>query len=171
MNRPFSDRYAAGRVLAETLQEYAGRSDVIVLGLPRGGVPVASEVARILGVPLDVFVVRKLGAPGQEELAMGAVASGEIVVINDEVVEALRGSLGCGRVGNPAATEGAVPARAALPGGAAAAGGCGEGRDPHRRRPGDGFHHACRSAGVAAEAAGEDRGRGSHRGSIHVPRF
>ena len=90
MNRPFSDRYEAGRVLAESLREYAGRSDVLVLGLPRGGVPVASEVARMLGVPLDVFLVRKLGAPGQEELAMGAIASGGIVVINDEVVDALR---------------------------------------------------------------------------------
>jgi putative phosphoribosyl transferase len=89
MNRPFSDRYEAGRVLAESLSEYAGRCDVTVLGLPRGGVPVAYEVARTLGVPLDVFLVRKLGAPGQEELAMGAIASGGIVVINDEVVDAL----------------------------------------------------------------------------------
>lgn len=90
MNRPFSDRYEAGRVLAESLQDYAGRSDVLVLGLPRGGVPVASEVARELGVPFDVFLVRKLGAPGQEELAMGAIASGGMVVINDEVVDAMR---------------------------------------------------------------------------------
>jgi putative phosphoribosyl transferase len=89
MNRPFTDRYEAGRVLAERLRAYEGRSDVIVLGLPRGGVPVAYEVARALGVPFDVFLVRKLGAPGQEELAMGAIASGGIVVINDEVVDAL----------------------------------------------------------------------------------
>jgi putative phosphoribosyl transferase len=71
------------------LAGYAGRDDVIVLGLPRGGVPVAYEVARSLGAPLDVFLVRKLGAPGQEELAMGAIASGDVVVINDEVVQAL----------------------------------------------------------------------------------
>lgn len=90
MNRPFADRWAAGRMLADKLQAYAGRPDVIVLGLPRGGVPVAFEVARELGVRFDVFLVRKLGAPGQEELAMGAIASGGIVVINDEVVEALR---------------------------------------------------------------------------------
>lgn len=90
MNRPFSDRYDAGRILAESLREYAGRPDVLVLGLPRGGVPVASEVARELGVPFDVFLVRKLGAPGQEELAMGAIASGGVVVINEEVVEAIR---------------------------------------------------------------------------------
>jgi predicted phosphoribosyltransferase len=90
MNRPFSDRWAAGRLLAENLRAYAGRPDVLVLGLPRGGVPVAFEVARALGVRFDIFLVRKLGAPGQEELAMGAIASGGIVVINDEVVEALQ---------------------------------------------------------------------------------
>lgn len=90
MNRPFLDRYEAGRILAEGLRDYAGSPGVIVLGLPRGGVPVAFEVARKLGVPLDVFLVRKLGAPGQEELAMGAIASGGIVVLNHEVIEALR---------------------------------------------------------------------------------
>src|SRR5215470_2413281 len=90
MRRPFADRADAGRVLAEKLADYAERDDVIVLALPRGGVPVASEVAQALGAPLDVFVVRKLGAPGQEELAMGAIASGDVVVINDEVVKALR---------------------------------------------------------------------------------
>ncbi|MHB1557476.1 MAG: phosphoribosyltransferase [Isosphaeraceae bacterium] len=90
MRRPFRDRAEAGRVLAEGLSEYAGRSDVIVLALPRGGVPVAYEVARALGAPLDVFLVRKLGAPGHEELAMGAIASGDVVVINDEVVKAMR---------------------------------------------------------------------------------
>jgi putative phosphoribosyl transferase len=90
MSRPFADRAEAGCILAEKLVAYAGRGDVIVLGLPRGGVPVAYEVARVLGAPLDVFLVRKLGAPGQEELAMGAIASGGVVVINSEVVEALR---------------------------------------------------------------------------------
>ena len=90
MNRPFLDRYEAGRILAEGLRDYAGSPGVIVLGLPRGGVPVAFEVARKLGVPLDVFLVRKLGAAGQEELAMGAIASGGIVVLNHEVIEALR---------------------------------------------------------------------------------
>ncbi len=90
MNRPFTDRYEAGRVLAENLGGFAGRADVVVLGLPRGGVPVASEVARELGVSFDIFMVRKPGAPGQEELAMGAIASGGVVVINDEVVDALK---------------------------------------------------------------------------------
>ena len=89
MRRPFRDRAEAGRVLAEKLADYAGREDVIVLALPRGGVPVAYEVARALGAPLDVFLVRKLGAPGHEELAMGAIASGDVVVMNDEVVKAM----------------------------------------------------------------------------------
>lgn len=82
----FRNRRHAGRVLASRLTEYAGRDDVIVLGLPRGGVPVAVEVAHGLGAPLDVFVVRKLGVPGHEELAMGAIASGGIRVLNDEVI-------------------------------------------------------------------------------------
>jgi predicted phosphoribosyltransferase len=87
--RFFQDRYEAGRALGDELKEYADRPDVVVLGLPRGGVPVASEVARVLNSPLDVFVVRKLGVPGQEELAMGAVATGGIVVVNRDIVEAL----------------------------------------------------------------------------------
>jgi predicted phosphoribosyltransferase len=90
MNRPFSDRYEAGHVLADRLRAFASRPNVIVLGLPRGGVPVAYEVAHALGVPFDIFLVRKLGAPGQEELAMGAIASGGVVVINEEVVEGLK---------------------------------------------------------------------------------
>ena len=85
----FRDRADAGRLLAERLSHYAGRDDVLVLGLPRGGVPVAAEVARSLGAPLDVFLVRKLGLPGQEELAMGAIASGGARVLNEELVETL----------------------------------------------------------------------------------
>jgi predicted phosphoribosyltransferase len=85
----FRDRADAGRQLARALSAYAGRSDVLVLALPRGGVPVAYEVAQALGAPLDVFVVRKLGVPGHEELAMGAIASGGVRVINDDVVQAL----------------------------------------------------------------------------------
>ncbi|HET7184547.1 MAG TPA: phosphoribosyltransferase [Terriglobales bacterium] len=85
----FRDRYDAGEMLAERLREFAGRRDVIVLALPRGGVPVGYVVARELGVPLDVFVVRKLGTPGQPELAMGAIASGGVRVLNREVVDAL----------------------------------------------------------------------------------
>jgi predicted phosphoribosyltransferase len=83
---PFPDRRAAGRELAARLGHYAGREDVLVLGLPRGGMPVAAEVAAALRAPLDVFVVRKLGVPGQEELALGAVASGGARVLNDSVV-------------------------------------------------------------------------------------
>ncbi|MBI2821974.1 MAG: phosphoribosyltransferase [Acidobacteria bacterium] len=82
----FRDRTEAGRLLAARLGSYANRSDVLVLGLPRGGVPVAFEVARALNAPLDVFLVRKLGVPGHEELAMGAIASGGVRVVNDDVV-------------------------------------------------------------------------------------
>src|SRR5204862_5310045 len=89
MERAFSNRAEAGRQLAEKLETYAGREDVIVLGLPRGGVPVAYEVARRLNAPLDVFIVRKLGVPGFEELALGAIASGGVRVLNDELVRAL----------------------------------------------------------------------------------
>lgn len=85
----FRDRREAGRRLAAELISYAGRPDVLVLALPRGGVPVGYEVARALGAPLDVFLVRKLGTPGHEELAMGAVASGGIRVLNEDVVSAL----------------------------------------------------------------------------------
>lgn len=86
----FHDRTQAGRLLAAQLTAYANRDDVLVLGLPRGGVPVAYEVARALDAPLDVYVVRKLGAPGQEELALGAIASGGVRVLNQDVVRALR---------------------------------------------------------------------------------
>jgi putative phosphoribosyl transferase len=85
----FRDRAEAGRRLAERLRHYAGRPDVVVLALPRGGVPVASEVARELGAPLDVFLVRKLGFPGQEELAMGAIASGGSRVLNRSLLRRL----------------------------------------------------------------------------------
>jgi putative phosphoribosyl transferase len=85
----FADRADAGRRLAERLPQYAGLDDVLVLGLPRGGVPVAAEVARALGVSLDVFLVRKLGVPGHEELAFGAIASGGARVLNRDVVAAL----------------------------------------------------------------------------------
>src|ERR687898_2183382 len=86
----FRDRVEAGDVLAGQLGHYAGRDDVLVLALPRGGVPVAYEVARALRAPLDVFVVRKLGLPGHEELAMGAVATGGVRVLNQDLVDGLR---------------------------------------------------------------------------------
>jgi predicted phosphoribosyltransferase len=89
MSVPFRDRYDAGQQLAAKLSAYAGRPDVLVLALPRGGVPVAFEIARALRAPMDLFLVRKLGVPGQEELAMGAVASGGGRVLNRDVVEAL----------------------------------------------------------------------------------
>ena len=89
MERAFPNRAEAGRLLAEKLERYAGRDNVIVLGLPRGGVPVAYEVAKRLRAPLDVFIVRKLGVPGFEELAAGAIASGGVRVLNQDVVRAI----------------------------------------------------------------------------------
>jgi predicted phosphoribosyltransferase len=86
----FRDRAEAGRLLAAKLTDYANRPDVLVLALPRGGVPVGYEVARVLNAPLDIFLVRKLGVPGHEELAMGAIASGDVLVLNDDVVQSLR---------------------------------------------------------------------------------
>lgn len=86
----FRDRTEAGRRLARELARYANRADVVVLGLPRGGIPVAYEVARALEAPLDVFVVRKLGLPGQEELAVGAIASGGVRVVNEKLLKHLR---------------------------------------------------------------------------------
>jgi erythromycin esterase-like protein/adenine/guanine phosphoribosyltransferase-like PRPP-binding protein len=88
-DRLFRDRRDAGRILAGLLEQYQDRNDVVVLALPRGGVPVGYEVATALGAPLDVFVVRKLGVPGREEVAMGAIASGGVVVLNDDVVRGM----------------------------------------------------------------------------------
>ena len=86
MANQFMDRTEAGKLLAAKLTRYTGRPDMIVLALPRGGVPVAFEIARGLSAPLDVFLVRKLGVPGQEELAMGAIATGGIRVLNRDIV-------------------------------------------------------------------------------------
>ena len=86
----FRNRVEAGQQLAQRLTKYANRSNVLVLALPRGGVPVGYEVAQALKAPLDVFVVRKLGVPGHEELAMGAIASGGVRVLNGDVVEGLQ---------------------------------------------------------------------------------
>ncbi|MEQ1582251.1 MAG: phosphoribosyltransferase [Steroidobacteraceae bacterium] len=85
----FKDRSAAGYALATRLTEYQGLPDVVVLGLPRGGVPVAFEVAQVLRAPLDVLIVRKIGAPGQPEFALGAIASGGVFVLNDDVPASL----------------------------------------------------------------------------------
>jgi putative phosphoribosyl transferase len=87
---PLQDRIQAGRLLGSALGAYRGRSDVVVLALPRGGVPVACEVAEALGAQVDLIIVRKLGTPGQEELAMGAIASGGVRVLNRDVIEPLR---------------------------------------------------------------------------------
>ena len=111
----FRNRIDAGERLAERLGAYAGRPDVLVLALPRGGVPVAFEVARRSDAPLDVFVVRKLGVPGREELAMGAIASGGIRVLNEDVVGALKIPDACDRGRHIAGTAGTQMERASLP--------------------------------------------------------
>lgn len=85
----FEDRIAAGKLLSKKLLHYKNNKDTIVLALPRGGVPVGFQVAKILKIPLDVFLVRKLGVPGQEELAMGAIASGGITFYNDDLIQSL----------------------------------------------------------------------------------
>jgi len=90
MTKRFRDRAEAGRLLAQKLRYYMHKPDVLVLALPRGGVPVACEVARRLGAPIDVFVVRKLGTPGQRELAMGAIATGGVRVLNEDVIRLMR---------------------------------------------------------------------------------
>jgi predicted phosphoribosyltransferase len=102
MSPRFRDREDAGRVLAAELGAYGGRDDVIVLALPRGGVPVGFEVARALGAPLDVFTVRKLGVPGHEELAFGAIATGGVRVLDPDLI---------GRLGLPASVVEAITAR------------------------------------------------------------
>src|SRR5688500_18491961 len=86
----FNDRRDAGRQLGEVLRPLASSTSVVVLGLPRGGIPVAFEVARLIGAPLDVCVVRKLGVPGHEEIAMGAIASGGVEMLNARTIRALR---------------------------------------------------------------------------------
>lgn len=90
MNNTFYNRSEAGRLLAQKLKPiYANRSEVIVLGLPRGGIPVAYEIAKVLNAPLDICLVRKLGVPGHQELAMGAISTGTVVIINEDIVTSL----------------------------------------------------------------------------------
>lgn len=87
MERQFEDRRAAGRILAQALKEFAGQKDVLVFALPRGGVPVGYEVAKVLGAELDVLIVRKLGVPTQPELAMGAISSGDAMFLNEQIIK------------------------------------------------------------------------------------
>ncbi len=107
--RSFRDRREAGRLLAPLLSAYSGRDDVVVLALPRGGIPVAYEIAGAIGAPLDVFTVRKLGVPGHEEFAMGAIASGGISVLDEGVVAGL--GISPGEVAHIAELEAAELAR------------------------------------------------------------
>ncbi len=109
---PFEDRSEAGRALAAKLLDYRDRDDVTVLALPRGGVPVACEVSRVLSVPLDLFLVRKLGTAGHDELAMGAIATGDVRVLNADVVSALHIDQ---RANRRRHRTGATPARTRVP--------------------------------------------------------
>jgi len=104
MQLPFADRTSAGRQLADAMRGYRGRQNLLVLALPRGGVPVAAEVARALDAPLDLMLVRKLGVPGQPELAMGAIATGGVQVLNPDIVRAL--GISEGTIDRVAAQEG-----------------------------------------------------------------
>ena len=166
--RVFHDRRDAGRVLAELLTAYRGNDDVIVLGLPRGGVPVAYEVATALGAPLDVFVVRKLGVPGHEELAMGAIASGGAVVHNDDVVRGLRITPQQLRdVAEAKARE--LLRREAGIGGRPPVDVAGKTVHPRRRRARHRRQHAGRRAGAARLQPARDRGRRARRPGVHLP--
>ena len=164
----FRDRAEAGDVLAGLLGHYAGRDDVLVLALPRGGVPVAARVARALGAPLDVFVVRKLGVPGHEELAMGAIASGGVQVVNEQVV----GRLGWAR---PTCAGRPSPRAASWPGGNGATGRAGPARpdrpggDPGRRRPGHRLDDAGGGGRRPPPGPGPGGGRGPHGTALHLP--
>src|SRR5215471_21425225 len=149
----FRDRCEAGRVLADRLTSYENRPDVLVLALPRGGVPVGYEVAHALQAPLDVFLVRKLGVPGHEELAMGAVATGGVRVLNDQLVRA---------PGIPEYVIDAVTAQEQQElerrerlyrGDRPPPRRAGPDRDPRGRRSGDRGHHARRRPGTATAAA------------------
>ena len=132
MERAFANRSEAGRLLSEKLEKYAGREDVIVLGLPRGGVPVAYEVAKHLGAPLDVFIVRKLGVPGFEELAAGAIASGGVRVLNEDVVRAIPYAEAGDRSGDSEGNSRTSKARTNLPRRTPRAGVARQDRDPGR---------------------------------------
>jgi len=129
--RFFRDRREAGRLLATKLAAYANHPDVIVLALPRGGVPVAYEVARALNAPLDIFLVRKLGVPGYEELAMGAIATGGVRVLNDQLVGSAHPGLRSRR-GRGVGAAGARATRAPLPRRSSASRRAGPDRDPRR---------------------------------------
>ena len=168
--RLFRDRREAGRVLASLLTAYRGRADVVVLGLARGGVPVAFEVASALGAPLDAFIVRKLGAPGHEEFAVGALAAGGRIVLNDDVVRGL--GVSPEELREIADREGLEldPARGGVPRRPPAAGRHGQDRDPGRRRSGHRGQHARRRHRAARFRTGADRGRGARRPRVHLPR-
>jgi hypothetical protein len=153
----FVDRREAGAALADRLGQFVGREDVVVLALPRGGVPVGYEVARALGAPLDVFVVRKLGLPGHPELAMGAIASGGVRVLNDDVLASIAVSQAA--IDSVTRTEQLELERRerAYRDGRPLVPVEGRGRDPRRRRAGDGFDDARGRTGRSTTASSARR--------------
>ena len=167
--RTFRDRREAGQVLAQELTAYHGRDDLLVLGLARGGVPVGWEVAAALRAPLDVFLVRKLGVPQWEELAMGALASGGGLVVNDKLVKSLNISDEALRAAIDRETEELNRREQAYRGGRDAGGPEGFGRDHRRRRDRHRRKHARRRARGACRTAGKRCGRGSGRSAVGVP--
>ena len=165
--RTFRDRREAGQVLAQALTAYHGRDDLLILGLARGGVPVGWEVAAALRAPLDVFLVRKLGVPQWEELAMGALASGGGLVVNDNLMQ----QPGHQRRRRCATTidretEELNRREQAYRGGRARGGPEGQGRDHRRRRDRHRRKHARRGARGARRTAGKRGGRGSGRAAV-----
>ncbi len=178
----FKDRTDAGRHLAAALTEYAGRQDVIVLALPRGGVPVAAEIAKALAAPLDLCLVRKLGVPGYAELAMGAIASGGVQVLSRDLIRDLK-------ISDTMVEEVAAAEREELDrrdkeyrGAPSTAAGARTHGDSRRRRAGDRVHHGSGRPGDAAAGARAHRRRGARgiarggdargprRGPCRVPR-
>ena len=153
MDGRFRDRVDAGRRLAERLTGRPELGDAVVLALPRGGVPVGREIADALGADLDVMVVRKLGVPGHEELAMGAIASGGVRIMNDEVLSMLYILGGRRRTRCGARASGAGAAGARVPRGTAGAAGAGPRRHPRRRRRGHGFDDPRRDRRAAPSGA------------------
>ena len=150
----FEDRADAGRRLAKRLENFAHRTDVIVLGVPRGGVVVAFEVAQSLGAPLDVFLSRKLGVPGQTELAFGAVSASGGRYLDEYILRTTGITSPAGRVDHRGSAEGAGSASHRLSRRPPAADMFGQNRHPCRRRRGHGSQCLCGNPGAAADAAG-----------------
>ena len=170
MREIFRNRIEAGQLLAEKLTCYANQPNVIVLGLPRGGVPVAFEVAKALHVPLDVFVVQKLGTPGRRELAMGAIATRGVRVLNEEVVVGLGVPIDVIDAVTAVGKAGIETARTGLPGQLLRAGGARQNGDPDRRWDRHRLDHASGGARFECPTSRAVHRRCTDRRRLHLPR-